>query len=170
MHFGGWEMRLTRKETRSGWRHGPSWGAVVLVLVVLGLTTIMLGFGTSLYVETGARYVCGGTWPESLEGQPPVELEEPVTAKIDVACGTPDARLYTFIGSQREAARWAEQTLNRIAAEREVPALRSEMNAISLRLVFAGLGFLLTAVALGVWRAIVRTTDRRDEATPRPRE
>jgi hypothetical protein len=71
---------------------------VVLVLVVLGLTTVMLGFGTSLYVETGARYVCGGTWPESLEGQPPVDLEEPVTAKIDVGCDTPEARLYTFTG------------------------------------------------------------------------
>jgi hypothetical protein len=161
---------LTRKETRSGWRHGPSWGAVVLVLVVLGLTTVMLGFGTSLYVETGARYVCGGTWPESLEGQPPVELEEPVTAKIDVGCDTPEARLYTFTGSQREAARWTEQTLNRIAAEREVPALRSEMKAISLRLAFVGLAFLFTGVALGVWRAIARTMDRRKQGTPKPRE
>jgi hypothetical protein len=161
---------LAQKQTRSGWGHGPSWGAVVLVLVVLGLGSVTFGFGTSLYVETGARYVCGGTWPYRLEGQPPVELEVPVTAKIDVACDTPEARLYTFTGSQREAARWAEQTLNRIAAEQEVPALRSEMNAISLRLAFAGLGFLFTGVALGVWRAIAPTMHRREQAIPKPRE
>lgn len=40
--------------TRS-WRHGPSWGAVALVLLALGVAEVVAGFDASLYAEIGGR-------------------------------------------------------------------------------------------------------------------
>jgi hypothetical protein len=41
--------------TKRGWGHGPSWGAVALVLVALGVAAVVAGFDAALYAEIGGR-------------------------------------------------------------------------------------------------------------------
>ncbi len=154
-------MRSDRTATMSGWRHGPSWGAVVLALLVLGLGTVAGGFDSALYAEYGARSMCRGSVPQELGGDP----EEPVTVTSYEDCESSEGKVYTFTGPRREADQWAEQTLNRLTAEREVPALRSKLNSIGSTLGSVGVGLIFAALALGVWRAIARTTRRRDRAS-----
>jgi len=158
-----------RTATKSGWRHGPSWGAVVVALLVLGLVTASLGFDSSFYAEYGARSTCGGGYEyapgsEELEGDP----ERPVTVTLRGSCEAGDGEVYTFTGTRREADQWAEQTLSRLAAEREVPALRSKLNSFGSRLFLVGAGFILSGLALGVWRAIARSMGRRARAHEQP--
>jgi hypothetical protein len=153
-------MRSARTATKSGWRHGPPWGAVVLALLVLGLVTVSIAFDSSLYAEIGARSTCRGSAPQELGGDP----EEPVTVKVYEDCESSESKVYTFTGPRREAGQWTEQTLNRLAAEREAPALRSKLSSIGSTLGSVGLGLTLAALALGAWRAIARTMGRRDRA------
>ena len=49
------EARSTPAISARGWRHGPSWGVVALVLLALGVATVMVGFDASLYAEYGGR-------------------------------------------------------------------------------------------------------------------
>ena len=37
------------------WGHGPSWGAVALVLVALGVAALVTGFDVTFYAEFGGR-------------------------------------------------------------------------------------------------------------------
>jgi len=37
------------------WGHGPSWGAVALVLLALGVAALMAGFDSAFYAEYGGR-------------------------------------------------------------------------------------------------------------------
>jgi hypothetical protein len=41
--------------TKRGWGHGPSWGAVALVLLALGVAAVVAGFDAALYAEIGGR-------------------------------------------------------------------------------------------------------------------
>jgi hypothetical protein len=87
-----------------------------------------------------------------------------VTVKVYEDCESSEGKVYTFTGPRREAGQWTEQTLNRLAAEREAPALRSKLSSIGSTLGSVGLGLTLAALALGAWRAIARTMGRRDRA------
>jgi len=159
-------MRSARTATKSGWRHGPTWGAVVLALLVLGLVTVSLGFDSSFYAEYGARGMCrsSGSVPEELGGDP----EESVTVTIYEDCESSEGKVYTFTGPRQEADQWAEQTLNRLAAEREVPALRSKLNLSGSRLGLVGVGLIFAGLALGGWRAIGRMMGRLNRAYEQP--
>jgi len=156
-------MRSARTATKSGWRHGPSWGAVVLALLVLGLVTVSLGFDSSLYAEIGARSTFCDSAP-GFEGELEGDPEQPVTVTLYEDCESSEGEVYTFTGPRREADQWAEQTLNRLAAEREAPTLRSKLSSIGSTLGSVGVGLILAGLALGVWRAIARTMGRRDRA------
>ncbi len=170
---GGRRMRSARTAMKNDWRHGPSWGAVVIALLVLGLTTVAGGFGSSFYAEYGARNICyaSGYAPPGFEGGTAVPLgepEQPVTVTLYEGCESSEGKAYTFTGPRREADRWAERFLNRLAATREVPALRSEFTSNGVRLMFVGLGFILAGLALGIWRAVARRLGRQDRAGEGP--
>lgn len=162
-------MGSAQTATKSGWRHGPSWGAVVLAVLVLGLATAYLGFDASFYAEYGARSTCGGGWEyapgsEELEGDP----ERPVTVTLRGSCEAGDGNVYTFTGTRQEADQWREKILNRLAAERELPAVRSKLNSTGGRLFVVGLGLVLAGLALGVWRAIARLMGRGGRGPEQP--
>ena len=40
---------------KRGWGHGPSWGAVALVLLTLAVAAVVAGFDAALYAEIGGR-------------------------------------------------------------------------------------------------------------------
>jgi hypothetical protein len=40
---------------KRSWGHGPSWGAVALVLVALGVAALVIGFDVTFYAEFGGR-------------------------------------------------------------------------------------------------------------------
>ena len=40
---------------KQSWGHGPSWGAVALVLVALGVAALVIGFDMTFYAEFGGR-------------------------------------------------------------------------------------------------------------------
>lgn len=148
-------MRTARAETKGGWRHGPSWGVVILTLLVLGVMTISLGFDLALYAEYGARSTCrGGVFsaPAPLESDP----EELVTLTINEDCESSVGNVHTFTGTRQEADQWEEQTLNRLVAEQEAPVLRSKLSSTSSTVGWVGVGLILAALAVGVWRAMAR--------------
>jgi len=49
------DRATTPVPTERMWGHGPSWGAVALVLVTLGVAAIVGGFDAALYAEIGGR-------------------------------------------------------------------------------------------------------------------
>lgn len=145
----------------NGWGRGPSWGSAVLVLLLLGFLTTSFGFDSSHFAEYGARSICSSSnYPVSageLEGGP----DQPVTVTFYEGCEASEGKVYTFTGPLREARRWADQTLNRLAAEKEMPALRSKLSSIGSTLGLVGLGLILLGLAVGVWRAVTRSWRRR---------
>lgn len=155
-------MGSSQTATKIGWRRGPSWGAVVLALLVLGMTTAYLGLDAAFFAEYGARSTCGGGWgyapgSEELEGDP----ERPVTVTLIEQCEVGQGKTHTFTGTRQDANEWREQTLHRLAAERELPAVRSKLSSMGGRLFLVGAGVFLVALALGVGWAIARTMGRR---------
>jgi hypothetical protein len=53
--------------TERRWGHGPSWGAVALVLLALGVAAFVAGFDSALYAEIGGRE--GPEWAYSCTPQ-----------------------------------------------------------------------------------------------------
>ena len=49
------DRATTRVPTERGWGHGPSWGAVALVLLTLAVAAVVAGFDAALYAEIGGR-------------------------------------------------------------------------------------------------------------------
>lgn len=49
------ESRPDRTVTEMGWRHGPSWRSVALVMILLGVAAAVAGFDASFYAEYGGR-------------------------------------------------------------------------------------------------------------------
>jgi hypothetical protein len=49
------DQATTPAVSKRGWGHGPSWGAVALVLLALGVAAVVAGFDAALYAEIGGR-------------------------------------------------------------------------------------------------------------------
>ena len=49
------DRATTPVATKRGWGHGPSWEAVALALLVLGVAAVVAGFDAALYAEIGGR-------------------------------------------------------------------------------------------------------------------
>jgi len=49
------DQATTPVVSKRGWGHGPSWGAVALVLLALGVAAVVAGFDAALYAEIGGR-------------------------------------------------------------------------------------------------------------------
>jgi len=49
------DQAITPVVNKRSWGHGPSWGAVALVLVALGVAALVTGFDVTLYAEFGGR-------------------------------------------------------------------------------------------------------------------
>jgi hypothetical protein len=145
-------MRSARTSARSGWGHGPSWGFLVFILFVLGLLTASLGFDSAMYAEYGARIVekAGYQYPRALD-----ELEGDPAPLVTVTLR--DGRVYSFATQQG-----ADQWMDRLAAERELPAVRSKLASIGGRLFLAGAGFIAVSLGLGIWWAVTGSARRRD--------
>jgi hypothetical protein len=49
------DQATTPVVNKRSWGHGPSWGAVALVLVALGVAGLVTGFDMAFYAEFGGR-------------------------------------------------------------------------------------------------------------------
>jgi len=49
------DQATTPVVNKRSWGHGPSWGAVALVLVTLGVAGLVTGFDMAFYAEFGGR-------------------------------------------------------------------------------------------------------------------
>ena len=49
------DQAITPVVNKRSWGHGPSWGAVALVLLALGVAAVVAGFDAALYAEIGGR-------------------------------------------------------------------------------------------------------------------
>ena len=151
-------MRSTRTVRKSGWSHGPSWGSIAFALLVLGLLGASFGFNAALYAEYGARTVerIDYEYPpgsDELEGDP----GRPVTVTV-----AGYGKSYSFSGTQAEADRWKERTMDRLFADQELPAVRSKIGSFGGTLLVVAVVFMAAGLVLGVWRALGRSVYRRD--------